>query len=89
MELGPQWRMEMVDAFARTAEGGRMTEQQELALYRVVFSLPHHQRRLALARKIIEQGGPLTPDYKEYRTSLRLCNQMLDDPRLSEVLGKG
>ena len=63
-----------------------MTEQQELALYRVVFSLPHHQRRLALARKIIEQGGPLTPDYKEYRTSLRLCNQMLDDPRLGEVL---
>lgn len=63
-----------------------MTEQQELALYRVVFSLPHHQRRMALARKIIEQGGPLTPDYKEYRTSLRLCNQMLDDPRLGEVL---
>ena len=59
-----------------------MTQEQELALYRVVFSLPHHQRRLALARKIIEQGGPLTPDYKEYRTSLRLCNQMLDDPRL-------
>lgn len=65
-----------------------MTEQQELALYRIVFSLPHHQRRLALARQIIEQGGPLTPEYREYRTSLRLCNQMLDDPRLVEVLGE-
>ena len=66
-----------------------MTDAQELALYKIVFSAPHHRRKLELAKRIIEDGGPLTPDYKEYRTSLRLCNQMLEDPRLGEVLGKG
>ena len=35
-----------------------------------------------------KKGGRPRKKPKEYRTSLRLCNQMLDDPRLGEVLGK-